>query len=287
MFSSPASINDHYRSRSNLPPELQVQNHPTACLWPLPQGPTCTSNSTPFLTPFLPHISSVSLNGSIIHPSKTISYFSHLLTAYQLLRITGSSGFPSGTSGKEPICQSKRHRDSSSVSGSGRSLGRGHDNFGFLAWKIPRDRGAWQGTVHGVTKSQTPLKWLNTHHTLVLHFKHLCLPLLRTTTSASVQNATISLAGCVSFPGLRPQSATSWGTQTIENLQGSKPEVKVSTGLSSSENCKGRVCPSPLSLACGQPVSIHIVSLLCVYLCASISQLIRAPGMLDLGSLSS
>ena len=26
-----------------------------------------------------------------------------------------------------------------------------------LAWRIPMDRGAWQGTVHGVTKSQTRL----------------------------------------------------------------------------------------------------------------------------------
>ena len=27
-----------------------------------------------------------------------------------------------------------------------------------LAWRIPMDRGAWQATVHGVTKSQTQLK---------------------------------------------------------------------------------------------------------------------------------
>ena len=26
-----------------------------------------------------------------------------------------------------------------------------------LAWRIPIDRGAWQATVHGVTKSQTLL----------------------------------------------------------------------------------------------------------------------------------
>ena len=25
------------------------------------------------------------------------------------------------------------------------------------AWRIPMDRGAWWATVHGVTKSQTPL----------------------------------------------------------------------------------------------------------------------------------
>ena len=29
-----------------------------------------------------------------------------------------------------------------------------------LAWRIPRDRGAWGATVHGVTKSQTRLSML-------------------------------------------------------------------------------------------------------------------------------
>ena len=30
-----------------------------------------------------------------------------------------------------------------------------------LAWRIPMDRGAWQATVHRVTKSQTRLKQLS------------------------------------------------------------------------------------------------------------------------------
>ena len=30
-----------------------------------------------------------------------------------------------------------------------------------LAWRIPMDRGAWQATVHRVTKSQAQLNWLN------------------------------------------------------------------------------------------------------------------------------
>ena len=29
---------------------------------------------------------------------------------------------------------------------------------GILTWRIPMDRGAWQATVHGVTKSQTQLR---------------------------------------------------------------------------------------------------------------------------------
>ena len=137
MFSSPASINDHYRSRSNLPPELQVQNHPTACLWPLPQDPTCTSNSTPFLTPFLPHISSVSLNGSIIHPSKTISYFSHLLTAYQLLRITGSSGFQVALVEKNPSAKARDTETQVQSLGQGDPLEEGMTTSVFLRGKSP------------------------------------------------------------------------------------------------------------------------------------------------------
>ena len=34
-------------------------------------------------------------------------------------------------------------------------LEEGIGNSNILAWRIPMDRGAWQGTVHGVTKSQT------------------------------------------------------------------------------------------------------------------------------------
>ena len=53
-------------------------------------------------------------------------------------------------------------RDVGSVPGSGSCPGGGlatHRNI--LAWKIPKDRGAWQATVHRVAKSQTQLKQLN------------------------------------------------------------------------------------------------------------------------------
>ena len=35
-------------------------------------------------------------------------------------------------------------------------------NSSILAWRIPMDRGTWRATVHGVAKSQTQLKRLNT-----------------------------------------------------------------------------------------------------------------------------
>ena len=34
---------------------------------------------------------------------------------------------------------------------------------GILAWRIPKDRGAWWAMVHRVTKSQTQVKRLTTH----------------------------------------------------------------------------------------------------------------------------
>ena len=72
--------------------------------------------------------------------------------------------FPSGTSGKEPACQCRRHKKcgfncwvrklpwTKKMATPSR----------ILAWRIPVDRGAWRATVHGVTKSQTYLKQLST-----------------------------------------------------------------------------------------------------------------------------
>ena len=55
-------------------------------------------------------------------------------------------------------------RDVGSIPRSGRPPGGGHGNplqYSYL--ENPMDRGAWQATVHGFTKSQTQLKRLSTH----------------------------------------------------------------------------------------------------------------------------
>ena len=50
-------------------------------------------------------------------------------------------------------------RDVGSIPGSGRSPGEGHGNpRQYSCLDNPVDRGDWQATVHGVTKSQTQLK---------------------------------------------------------------------------------------------------------------------------------
>ena len=73
--------------------------------------------------------------------------------------------FPGGASGKEPVCQCRRHKDAGLIPGSGRSPGGGHGNpLQYSCQDNPMDRGAWRATVHGVAKSQTRL---STHaHTL-------------------------------------------------------------------------------------------------------------------------
>ena len=57
-----------------------------------------------------------------------------------------------------------------------------------LAWRIPKDRGAWHGIVHGVAKSQTRLKYLSTHilWSLVSIFKQ---PLNKTRAALSLTPA--------------------------------------------------------------------------------------------------
>ena len=56
-------------------------------------------------------------------------------------------------------------RDMGSITGLGRSSGGGHDNpLQYSCLENPMDReGAWQATVHRVTKSWTRLKRLSTH----------------------------------------------------------------------------------------------------------------------------
>ena len=50
------------------------------------------------------------------------------------------------------------------IPGSGRSPGGEPGNpLQYSCLENPMDRGAWQATVHGVTKSQTQLKRLSTH----------------------------------------------------------------------------------------------------------------------------
>ena len=59
-------------------------------------------------------------------------------------------------------------RDTGLIPGSGRSPREGYGNLlQYSCLENPMDRGAWQATVHGVSKSQTQVNWLSTHSTLI------------------------------------------------------------------------------------------------------------------------
>ena len=68
-----------------------------------------------------------------------------------------SLGFPDGSAAKnQPAEQETQETQVQSLVGKIPQRG---------TWK-PMDRGAWWATVHRVTESQTPLKWLSTHRIL-------------------------------------------------------------------------------------------------------------------------
>ena len=64
-------------------------------------------------------------------------------------------GFPADSGGKESACNAGKL---GLIPGSGRYPGEEIGNpFQYSCLVNPMDRGAWQGTVHWVTKSQTGL----------------------------------------------------------------------------------------------------------------------------------
>ena len=67
-------------------------------------------------------------------------------------------GFPGGTVVKNLPAKAGGPRTSSSIPGSGGSLGEGNGNpFQYSCLGNPMDRGAWQATVHGTAKNWTEL----------------------------------------------------------------------------------------------------------------------------------
>ena len=68
-------------------------------------------------------------------------------------RLSNYQGFPGGSEVKASACNVG---DLGSIPGLGRSPGEGNGNpFQYSCLENPMNRGAWWGTVHGVTKSQT------------------------------------------------------------------------------------------------------------------------------------
>ena len=91
------------------------------------------------------------------HPFKFKTTFHRdSLGARYLLCISTYEGFPDSLAGKESTCNAG---DLGSVPELGRSPGEGNGYpLQYSSLKNPMDGGAWQATVHGVTKSRTGLR---------------------------------------------------------------------------------------------------------------------------------
>ena len=76
-----------------------------------------------------------------------------------------SVGLPQGLSSKESVCSTGDTGDRGSIPEWGRYPGGGNGNpLQCSCLGNPIDRGAWQATVHGITKSQIQLSnWASTH----------------------------------------------------------------------------------------------------------------------------
>ena len=73
-------------------------------------------------------------------------------------------GLPWWLSSNKSACSAGATGDTSSIPGSERSPGGRHGNpCQYSCLENPRDRGAWQATIHRVTKSWTVLKQLSMH----------------------------------------------------------------------------------------------------------------------------
>ena len=77
---------------------------------------------------------------------------------------------------KNPPANIGDTRDAGSIPGSGRSPGVGNGNpLHYYCLQKPMDRGAWQTTVHGVTKELDMTEHTHTHtHTYILILKLGC-----------------------------------------------------------------------------------------------------------------
>ena len=120
-------------------------------------------------------------------------------------------------------------RDAGLIPGLGRSAGGGHGNpLQYSCLENPMNRGAWQATVHGITKTQTGLsgsaqrREANTLPTLQRLSLWLLLPSSLSRSSSLTQARAFSLI---------------------------KKRFKASTAISTGPSCREKVKPRPPALA--------------------------------------
>ena len=93
------------------------------------------------------------LNSEAAHSFHSLCMFSSKLIKLKIMRVSQVALVV-----KNLPANAGDLRDMGSIPGLGRSPGEGHGNpLQYSCLENPMDRGAWQATVHGVTKSWTRL----------------------------------------------------------------------------------------------------------------------------------
>ena len=97
------------------------------------------------------------LTGLILR-SKGLSLSVSLSFSLWVAYCTVNYWLPRWLNGKESTCSAEAVGNLGLIPGLGRSPGGGNGNsVQYSCWDNPMDRGTWQATLHGVTKSQTQL----------------------------------------------------------------------------------------------------------------------------------
>ena len=94
----------------------------------------------------------VMLSNQVSHSNMTLLLVPHEISVFILFLLL-VLGFPHNSVGKSSACKAG---DPDSIPGSRKSPGEGNGKPPqYSCLENPMDRGTWQATVHGVTKSQT------------------------------------------------------------------------------------------------------------------------------------
>ena len=120
-----------------------------------------------------------------------------------------------GTSGKEPACQCRRHRDAGPIPGSTRSPEKGNDYLcQYSCLEKPVDRGAWWAIDHRVTESR--YNWSDLACTHACRFyPHLSHHIHKTQEyiKDSDESCSWKVCFCLAFPRFNwPRHLYSWST---------------------------------------------------------------------------